>query len=93
MDDPLTSRTILTWILPTAVSLLITIAAWATMWGEYSQRVTYLESNQKDMLVEVASSQSHIATHDAQIAVINTKLDTIIQQLAVANAKLDRSNK
>lgn len=81
------------WLVPTAASLLLTALGGAILWGQYSQRVSSLELSERDLMQRESDDRSKLATHDTQIALINQKLDTIIQQLAQANAKLDQVKK
>lgn len=83
------SQNLASWGVPTAVSLLFTVVGGAVLWGQYSQRIAALETSQRDAVRLEAETVTRISVHDTQIALINQKLDTIIQQLATANAKLD----
>ena len=78
-----------TWIVPMAVSLVFTVVGGAVIWGQYSQRVTALETDQRELRLHQQEEISRLGGHDTQIAVMNQKLDTIILQLAIVSGKLD----
>ena len=62
------------------------VAAWATN----GNRLANVEQQQTENKAEVQRMEAHISSDDSQIAVLATRLQVIIEQLAEANAKLDR---
>jgi len=74
-----------TWLTMIAMGAGL-VAAWATN----GNRLANVEQQQTENKAEVQRMEAHISSDDSQIAVLATRLQVIIEQLAEANAKLDR---
>lgn len=75
-----------TWVTIIAMGAGL-VAAWATN----ANRLTNLEQQQTDTKAESHRVEAHLSANDQQIAVLKEQLRFIIEQLASANAKLDRA--
>ena len=75
-----------TWVTIVGMGVAV-VAAWATN----ANRLTNAEQQITDNRAENQRMELHLSTNDQQIAVLKERLLFIIEQLAAANAKLDRA--
>ena len=82
--------------LPAGVMVAVVSAAIA--WGTNANRLQNIEQQQTDGKAESQRMEAHLSADDQrisaneqEIAVLKAKLQYIIEQLAAANAKLDRA--
>ena len=80
------------WIWAAIISLIVSGIGFASIWGAREQEIESLEARQDKQATKNDQLDQHLASDDTQIAIVETKLETIIMQLDALNANLEKQN-
>jgi hypothetical protein len=62
------------WVIPAAVSVIVTAIGASVVWGEYGERIQNLKSVQLEVLRQLDEIHKEQAKQDTEIALLNQRM-------------------